>query len=136
MKSFLEYITENDFVVARGKTKALGGMTKDEGEAALEREKVIALHKSEGEEIPDFIDVKQGDLDDESTADELRGGHARSDFMAFNSSDQLERRKSIRAMAASPQAGSASAGMAAFPQAGSASAGMAASPQAGSASGY
>jgi len=98
MKSFIEYITENDFVVGRGKAKALGGLTKNEDEAAIEREKAIALHKSQGKEIPDFIDVKKGDFDDESTADELRGGHARSDLLAFNSSDQLKTGLDVEAM--------------------------------------
>ena len=96
----MQYISEQEFIPARGKGKTNTGLEKDEDEAAIEREKAIALHKAEGEEIPDFIDPKQGDLDDESTPDELRGGHARSDFMAFNSADQLERRKDVRAMGA------------------------------------
>jgi hypothetical protein len=102
MKSFIEYINESDLGFAErphaGKGKSIGGLKKNEAEMAMEREKAIALHRAAGKEIPDFVDPKQSDFDDETTPEELRGGHARSDFLAQNSADQIEHMLNIRKM--------------------------------------
>lgn len=100
MKSFIEYINESDIGFAErphaGPGKSIGGLKKNEAEMAMEREKAIALHRVAGKEIPDFVDPQQGDLDDESTPNELRGGHARSDYQAQNSADQIEHELNIQ----------------------------------------
>ena len=102
MKSFIEYITEQEYDFAErphaGKGKSVTGLLKKEAEMVPEREKAIALHRAAGKEIPDFVDPKQGDIDDESTPQELRGGHARSDFLAQNSADQIERMLYLKQM--------------------------------------